>query len=197
MSYLLFASVVALTSCNHNFDHIGVHTTPRWEFAPNMYHSEAYEPLSQVTDSISNPEAYNSNPYNPHGMNMRVPPAGTIKRESMLPYAFPKDCLDYVAANVKSPIQVTEKVLAEGEVLYTKFCAHCHGDAGKGDGAVSKSFKGIADLTNQRLKGVSEAYIFHVITHGQGRMWSHASQIDQEERWKIAAYVKEVLQKTE
>jgi len=31
--------------------------------------------------------------------------------------------------------------------------------------------------------------IFHVITHGKGRMWAHGSQVTPEERWKIAHYI--------
>ena len=40
-----------------------------------------------------------------------------------------------------------------------------------------------------RVKDLGEGHIFHVITKGKGRMYSHASQIPVEDRWKIVRYV--------
>ncbi len=189
---MLLLGVVLLASCNHNFDHIADHKKPRWEYAPQMYHSEAYEPVTQVVDT-NNMEHYNTSPGN-KGMNLREPVAGTIKR-GFTPYKIPKDSLEYAAATLVSPLTVNEQVLKDGEVLYKRYCQHCHGAEGKGDGAVSTKFNGIANLTSDRLKAVSEGHIFHVITKGKGMMLSHASQVSQEERWKIAHYVKEKLHK--
>jgi cytochrome c553 len=189
----LLAGVVILASCNHNFDHIPDHKTPRVEYAPQMYHSEAYEPVTQIVDS-NNTEHYNTSPGN-KGMNLREPVAGTIKR-GFVPYKLTKDSLQYAAATVKSPYVVDEALLAQGEVVYKRYCAHCHGAEGKGDGPVSEKFLGIANLTGGQLKEVSEGHIFHVISMGKGRMLSHASQVSKEDRWKIAHYVKEKLQKS-
>lgn len=189
----LLVGVVILASCNHNFDYIPEHKTPRLEYAPQMYHSEAYEPVTQIVDS-NNVEHYNTSPGN-KGMNLREPVAGTIKR-GFVPYKLAKDSLQYAAGNVKSPFVVDEALLTQGEVLYKRYCAHCHGAEGKGDGPVSEKFLGIANLTGGQLKEVSEGHIFHVISTGKGRMLSHASQVSQEERWKIAHYVKEKLQKS-
>jgi hypothetical protein len=189
---MLLVGVVLLASCNHNFDHIPEHQSPRWEYAPQMYHSEAYEPVSQVVDT-SNFEHYNTSPGN-NGMNVREPVPGTIKR-GFTPYKIPKDSLAYAGATLVSPFKVNDEVLAQGEVLYKRYCMHCHGAEGKGDGPVSTKFNGIANLGRADLKAASEGHIFHVITRGKGMMLSHASQVSQEERWKIAHYVKEKLQK--
>ena len=102
---IVFAATVS--SCNHNFDQIPVHETPRVEYAPNMYVSEAYEPVTLVDDS-TNVEAYNVMPYN-NGSNLRLPVAGTIKRGSM-PYHIAKDSLAYANATLVSPLQPTEDV---------------------------------------------------------------------------------------
>jgi mono/diheme cytochrome c family protein len=189
---MLLVGVVLFTSCNHDFDNIPEHQKPRWEYAPQMYHSEAYEPVTQVVDS-SNMEHYNTSPGN-NGMNLREPVAGTIKR-GFTPYKIHKDSLNYAAATLVSPFTVDEQILKDGEVLYKRYCLHCHGAEGKGDGAVSTKFNGIANLTQARLMSVSEGHIFHVVTKGKGMMLSHASQVSPEERWKIAHYVKEKLQK--
>jgi mono/diheme cytochrome c family protein len=190
------STIVALgtlaVSCNHDLSYIPEHETPRVEYAPNMYTSEAYEPLTQVTDSAAYPTEYNTMPYN-NGMNMRVPVAGTIKR-GFTPYHVSKDSLEWASANVTSPIQSNEQILEEGKVLYSRFCAHCHGEGGEGDGPVNDKLKGVANLKSSALKAASAGHIFHVITHGKGRMLQHGSQVEQLERWKIALYVKEVLQ---
>lgn len=189
---MLLLGVVLFTSCNHNFDHIPEHQTTRWEFSPQMYHSEAYEPVTQIVDS-NDRENYNTSPGN-NGMNLRMPVMGTIKR-GFTPYKLPKDSLIYAGSTLVSPMTVNEDILLKGEALYQRYCMHCHGAEGKGDGPVSEKFNGIANLVGGQLKTVSEGHIFHVISHGKGMMLSHASQVTQEERWKIAHYVKEKLQK--
>lgn len=207
--FSLLAAVSVFASCTDQkqFNKIGEHNAPRVEYAPNMYHSEAYEPLTQITEEDAGSwvnsdddkygEFYNSNPYNPYSMNMRTPPARTIKynNKGYLPYTIGKDSLALGAA-VKSPLPMNAQVLEDGKVLYTKFCSHCHGETGDGKGPVNDKFKGVANIGAEGgFTNITEGHIFHVITHGKGRMWSHASQLDQEERWKIARYIKENLQK--
>ena len=196
--FLVFTLLLMLLSCSADKDNPGV------EYAPNMYHSTPYEPLSQVTDKEigswldSNPddnhgEFYNSNPYNPYGMTMRDPVPNTVKRSSYLPYRIPKDSLE-LAALIKNPLASTEEVLKEGKVLYTRYCIHCHGEKGMGDGLVGIAYKGVTAYNSRAVKNKSEGEIFHVITHGKGRMWAHGSQVSIENRWKIVKYV-QTLQK--
>ena len=196
--FLVFTLSLMLLSCSADKDNPGV------EYAPNMYHSTPYEPLSQITDKEigswldSNPddnhgEFYNSNPYNPYGMTMRDPVPNTVKRSSYLPYRIPKDSLE-LAAFIKNPLASTEEVLKEGKVLYTRYCIHCHGEKGMGDGLVGIAYKGVIALNSRAVKNKSEGHIFHVITHGKGRMWAHGSQVSIENRWKIVKYV-QTLQK--
>ncbi len=196
--FLVFTLSLMLLSCSADKDNPGV------EYAPNMYHSTPYEPLSQVTDKEigswldSNPddnhgEFYNSNPYNPYGMTMRDPVPNTVKRSSYLPYRIPKDSLE-LAALIKNPLASTEEVLKEGKVLYTRYCVHCHGEKGMGDGLVGIAYKGVTAYNSRAVKSRSEGEIFHAITHGKGRMWAHGSQVSIENRWKIVKYV-QTLQK--
>ena len=63
----------------------------------------------------------------------------------------------------------------------------------KGTAPWGKVYKGIPKYNAKALRGLSEGHIFHVITHGKGRMYPHASQVSPEERWKIVRYV-QVLQ---
>lgn len=192
---------------------------PGTEYAPNMYHSVAYEPYSQIMDkdagnwvtSIEYPdnhgEYYNSNNLNPHNMNMRTPPPFTVSRNprGWLPYRLPNDSLGLELSNqLKNPFDSTQQVLADGKVLYEMYCDHCHGAKGEGDGKVAVgvtvdgvqkgNYNGVPNYKSDALKGMTEGHIFHVITYGKNLMKPHGSQVNPEERWKIAKYVK-ALQK--
>lgn len=201
----------ALAACSAEGDYPGM------EYAPQMYHSVPYEPLSQITNEaqgewLSNRadergEFFNSNPYNPYRMNMRYPAENTVKRNNhhLLPYRISADSLgstsnlELASTTLKSPLDSTQNqaLISEGQVLYSNFCKHCHGDGGQGDGPVAEFYPGVANISGGgRLADITEGHIFHVITHGKGLMWPHASQIDPVDRWKIARYIKEKLQKS-
>lgn len=195
-----------LAGCQASGDYQGL------EYAPNMYHSVGYEPLSQITDesagawveTLENREGeyFNSNKFNPHRMNMRTPPANTVKRNAYgwLPYRVarvPKDSVDIVVAGLTSPLanDSSAVVLAQGKALYTSYCQHCHGAKGEGDGKVADKYAGVANLQGDTYKVMSEAHIFQVITNGAGLMQPHGSQISPEDRWKITKYVKALQKK--
>lgn len=196
----IFLLMIVFVGCKTSGNDTGV------EYSPQMYHSVPYEGLSQIKNKDAGAwlssredglgEFYNSNPNNPHEMNMRIPPENTVPRtrDGFLPYRLPKDSLAYAAQYVKSPLAPSEAIIAEGKVLYTRFCWHCHGDTGQGDGPVGKVFLGVTAYNSRAVKDASEGHIFHVITHGKGRMGGHGSQISIEERWKIVQYV-QTLQK--
>lgn len=187
-----------LVGCGASGDNQGT------EYAPNMYHSVAYEPLKQVTDesagqwvnSSEDPdvgEYYSSNPNNEFGMNMRMPVEGTVRRGDYIPIRIPKDSFALAERVLVNPLDSSAAVVAEGKTLYTKFCLHCHGDNGTEPGKVGEVFAGVVSYTSAAVKDKKEGHLFHVITHGKGRMGAHASQLSVEERWKIVRYV-QVLQ---
>jgi mono/diheme cytochrome c family protein len=200
---VLIGSGIWISACGASGDNQGL------EYAPNMYHSVPYEPLSQIQDNDAglaaefldgnddgHGEYYNSNPLNPNGMTMRVPPANTVRRGEYLPYRIPKDSLALAAATVTNPLPDSEIVLKDGKELYERFCDHCHGAKGLGaeEGSVGEVFAGVPSYTSAAVQNVSGGHIFHVITQGKGRMGAHGSQISIEDRWKIVRYV-QTLQK--
>lgn len=179
---------------------------PGTEYAPNMYHAVPYEPLNQITDKSAGNwvssiddgvgEYYSSNPNNPFGMNVREPVPNTVRRteQGYLPYRIPKDSIELAARVLRNPLDSTEAVISQGKALFTRMCRHCHGDQGMGDGPVGKVFLGVTPYTSRSVVNKPGGHIFHVITHGKGRMGSHASQLSVDERWEIVRYV-QVLQK--
>ena len=194
---VILSGTIALVGCGASGEDQGT------EYAPNMYHSVAYEPLKQIKDHDAGlwvnsseeeiGEYYSSNPNNPHEMNMREPVANSVRRDDYLPYRLPVDSLAYAAANLTNPLDSTAAVVAEGKRLYAVFCTHCHGSDGVVPGKVGEKYAGVPSYKSPALIGMTEGHIFHVLSKGKGRMPSHASQLNQKERWEIAKYVK-VLQ---
>ncbi|MEY3630908.1 c-type cytochrome [Aquirufa sp. HETE-40SA] len=190
---LLAGLTAGLLSCGSDPNDTGT------EFAPNMYNSVGYEPMTQLQGD--------TNKINPYGMNMRLPVAGTISRkkytgadsiqqaflaQELLAKTVPNDSLSYSAALLKNPLAATPENIEAGKLQYERFCQHCHGEGGKGDGLVAKAYKGVPVYSSDALKDVNDGHIYHVITHGKGRMWPHGSQISSENRWKIVLYVHEL-----
>ncbi len=186
---LLVGGLVLTTACHRSPN------DPGTEFAPQMYISKAYEPYSQTE----------KNKINPYGMNMRLPANNTVSRRfsnnvtgetsyqgDFMYYAIGKGDAGLAEAekSLNPPFEPDDKVLAEGQVLYTRYCTPCHGEKGDGKGKVAELYKGVANISaSGALKSVNSGHIFHVITHGKGRMWSHASQLNPDERWKVVYYV--------
>lgn len=198
-AFVPLALVVLISACTAKGDNPGL------EYAPQMYHSVPYEPLTQIVDEdrgewLSNREDgkgefYNSNPNNPYAQNVRVPVAGTVRRTSnnILPYRLEKDQLAE-ASLIENPFPASPEVQAEGRRLYTEYCQHCHGADGKGQGKVGLVYNGVPSYSAPNKKDLPQGHIFHVITHGYNRMWPHGSQISEDRRWKIARYVQQLQQ---
>jgi mono/diheme cytochrome c family protein len=121
------------------------------------------------------------------------PVKGTICR-GFIPYAYPNTNEGYEAAglNLHNPIALTPQVEKEGEVLFGKFCVHCHGAGGMGDGLVGTKLPGPPPAYSGTLKNLPEGKIFHSITYGKGSMGNHASLLNTEERWKLVHYVQKL-----
>ncbi|MEJ8758257.1 cytochrome c [Pontibacter sp. H259] len=178
-SAVLFSTAV-LVACSNEQD-------PGLEYAPDMYHSVPLDPYSQIKD----------NKFNPGGMNMRQPAPGTVARGKQgYNLYLSTDTAEVAGVELLNPLERTEKNLAEGKILYTRFCSPCHGEAGDGQGLVGQKFKGVPSYTAGRVASLPGGHIYHVITNGRGRMMPHGSQVDPNERWKIVMYVQQ-LQKGE
>jgi mono/diheme cytochrome c family protein len=191
---ILLTSVLAgalLVSCTKDKN------SPGYEFMPDMYYSPAYKPGE-------------ANPNFADGKTNQNPVAGTIaysedstKRMNFMPYPYDDSPEGRAAAyaNLRNPLPKTMENLAEGERLYTIFCAPCHGTQGKGDGSVvkvllAKDNYGLQPpaYDSEQLRDITEGQIYHAMQWGKNNMGSYASQLSAEERWKVAMYV-QTLQK--
>ena len=205
---IIAASLLAACSARDNYTGV--------EYGPQMYHSVPYEPLSQMTEAPEGPIGSwyyipNSNPFNDYNgsklINQKKPVPGTVARQyaaslnntaskELMVYNLHKDSVDLAGRILSNPLPNDEKIVGEGKALYLSFCSACHGANGQGNGKVGEVYKGVPNYSQGRYATLPEGHVFHVITHGKGRMWSHKSQLSPEDRWKIVRYVQK-LQKGE
>ena len=171
---VLVLGVISLSSCKDN-------NSPNYQYMPNMYESVAYETYSEST-------AFNS-PTGLKGKEGQLPPVGTIKR-GYVPYEFPNNTAGYEAAklNSKSPLDPAKIDMKKAEELFNIYCAICHGTAGDGQGNLVKQGKFLG-VPNYKDRQITEGSVNHVINFGLNSMGSYANQLNQEERWMVAAYV--------
>ncbi len=201
MAFVGLAFGATFTSC------VSDKNSPGLEYMPDMYRSAAIEPYVDYGEFKGkyDPDVIKANP-------ALLPPFGTIPASSKnindIPYAhgapfgFDKshglygvrfDSTGYQdAANDVNPIAYTKEVKKEGKALYGKFCIHCHGEKGDGQGSVVANSNGAfppPPSYTKQLKDLPEGQIFYSVTYGKGLMGSHASQLTKEERWKIVHHV--------
>ncbi|WP_151085752.1 c-type cytochrome [Hymenobacter baengnokdamensis] len=154
--------------------------SPGVEYAPEMYESIPYEPLRQIR----------FNTINSFGINERTPAAGTVPRGKLAYFDhIPKDSVGIAERTLHNPYAYTKENVLEGQALFTRYCQHCHGEKGDGQGPVGMKFKGVPNYSAGAYKTMNDGHIYHVIEWGRNRMMPHGSQVNPEERWKIAMYV--------
>lgn len=156
--------------------------SPGLEYMPDMYRSPALEPnMSQVDE------------YSADSSEVRLPAEGTIPRGYM-PFSIPESAEGYaMAANLKNPLPYSDEYAKEGKQIFLQMCSHCHGEKGKGDGGVpGNSDYPPPPAYDGLLKNLPAGQIFYSITYGKNLMGSHASQISQEDRWKLVFHVQKL-----
>lgn len=165
---------VALSSCNN----------PRKPKVRYMANTDMYNPVSY--------ETYGVNPNFKDRMEAQKPVEGTIFRGE-IPYEVPNTPEGYELAKieVKSPLEVNEINLAKGEVLYNIYCISCHGTKGDGQGVLVQRDKFLG-IPNYKDREITEGSIYHVIMYGRNMMGSHASQLNNKERWQVVQYVQKL-----
>lgn len=186
---------LTLASCGGEKD------SPGLEYMPDMYRSPSVEAYVD----------YGQDPYyfddelvktQRNTQSARLAPAGTIawsgdasKALYNFPYPYANDTTGYARAGreLHSPIAMTKESVEKGKVIYTKFCLHCHGETGQGDGKVvtEGNYPVPPAYNGTQLGSMPEGKMFHSLKYGKNvAMGSHAGQLSQEERWTVIQYVK-------
>lgn len=89
------------------------------------------------------------------------------------------------------PIQITAADIARGQQRFNIFCSPCHGRLGDGHGMiVSRGLRQPPSYHDARLMNAPVGHFFDVMTNGYGAMYSYASRVPTDDRWRIAAYIR-------
>lgn len=89
------------------------------------------------------------------------------------------------------PIQITRADLQRGRERFNIYCSPCHGRLGNGHGmVVARGLRQPPDYTDPRLINAPVGHFFDVMTNGYGAMYSYASRVAVDDRWRIAAYIR-------
>ena len=95
------------------------------------------------------------------------------------------------------PFPITRQDLERGRQRYNIYCSPCHDYTGSGRGMiVRRGFQPPPSYHIDRLRQAPVGHFFDVITNGFGNMYSYASRVPPDDRWRIAAYIR-VLQLSE
>ena len=120
---------------------------------------------------------------------MRYPPPKTVPVDG-----YHRDDQPDVAqsAAMANPVPMTQENLKYGQYLYDEQCAVCHGMEGHGDGTIVEAghYGAPPTLNSDRLRGLSDGEIYHIITYGQGLMWPYDNNLTEMERWAVVNYVR-------
>ncbi len=89
------------------------------------------------------------------------------------------------------PIQISHADVVRGRDRFNIYCTPCHGQLGDGRGMiVLRGFRQPPSYQSQRLINAPIGHFFDVMTNGYGSMYSYASRVANDDRWRIAAYIR-------
>jgi mono/diheme cytochrome c family protein len=131
-----------------------------------------------------------------------VPPEGTVPiGTSGLPDLANMDMASQDA--LTNPVPASLESLKNGELLFARYCATCHGAQGMGDGPVAAASPFAPNNTGpfplilpingptSMARVFSDGHIYTTISIGRGRMPNYA-RIPAMERWDVLNYLREI-----
>ena len=144
-------------------------------------------------DMMNQPKAktFSESTFFKDGTNARPLPPNTVARgEVRQDQAFYTGLTNGIYVT-QLPMQLTPRLLRRGRERYDAFCAECHGRLGDGRGmVVQRGFPVPPSYHLDRLRNAPLGHFFDVITNGYGAMASYATQVEPQDRWAIAAYIR-------
>ncbi|WP_213044092.1 c-type cytochrome [Nitrospira defluvii] len=95
------------------------------------------------------------------------------------------------AEALANPIAPSQESRGRGAMIFSRRCAVCHGENGRGDGPSSLSL-GVrpTDLTGQAVFAQSNGRLFWKISIGRGPMPSWDVVLSEEDRWHVINYLR-------
>jgi mono/diheme cytochrome c family protein len=93
--------------------------------------------------------------------------------------------------NMKNPVAKGDASNKAGMVLYTKYCASCHGKTGLGDGVKTRTLKDFAgDFSGSYYQDQTDGEHFYKTKVGRGEMPKYEGKLTDEDMWNIVNYMR-------
>lgn len=127
------------------------------------------------------------------GRQMRLAPPGTVAWGRSSDKPDPSILADDTAnfAHKTIPVPLDAALLQRGRKVFNTYCAVCHGAFGTGNGvATNYGMATPANYHSDRLRQVTDGYLYQVITDGKGLMGAYGPSIKPDDRWAVVAYVR-------
>jgi mono/diheme cytochrome c family protein len=98
----------------------------------------------------------------------------------------------------ENPVPADQVSLDRGRELFNRNCTLCHGEAGQGNGPITQfwnaEMRKPANLTEERMKTMSDGTVYITISNGYGTMPPLRENLDVRERWDTVNFVKTLSQ---
>jgi mono/diheme cytochrome c family protein len=95
------------------------------------------------------------------------------------------------AAQRRNPLPDTPETHLAGQVYYGHYCVFCHGEDGRGDGPVGRSYvPAPTDLTAPSVQTLSDGALYRAMLTGTGHAPVLGYVVDPNAPWYIARYVR-------
>jgi len=160
---LLVAGVAGATACRQD-----MHDTPRFEpLEKSDFYDDHRSERPIIEDTV------------PRGWLMADDAFATGKVNGQL------------VAELPSAVPLSLDLLKRGEGRFNIYCSPCHGRTGEGNGiVVQRGYKQPPSYFDSRLRAQPIGYFYDVISHGFGAMPDYAAQLQPQDRWAVAAYIR-------
>jgi mono/diheme cytochrome c family protein len=175
-------------------------------------HQSSRRPLMLISDMDFQPR-YNPqapSPFFADGRAMRTPPGGTVAfggADYASDAGSPRQNPDFLREDdafyqgkqgsawvLENPLKIDKALLKRGQERYDIYCALCHGASGTGNGIMTQyGMVGVASITDELHRLMSDGEFFNVISNGKGRMMAYGPQIKVCDRWAIVAYLRVLM----
>jgi mono/diheme cytochrome c family protein len=100
------------------------------------------------------------------------------------------------ADTIVNPLKGNQASVADGKVVYTKFCTPCHGEKGKGDGIAAPGLsKPPADHSSAFVQNQKDGALYWIISMGNNPMPAYKSTLTTTQRWQIVNFMRTLAKK--
>jgi mono/diheme cytochrome c family protein len=92
---------------------------------------------------------------------------------------------------MKNPVAVGDASTKQGQILYTKNCASCHGKAGLGDGVKARSLKTFPDdFSKADFQKQTDGDLFFKSKMGRDEMPKYEGKLTDDDIWNMVNYMR-------